>query len=160
MYGTPIGGYFKDRGDEALQSNREIQEYLNRSLSLRNMSVKNDAKDDDADTFSVSGIAKREALNDKIQEMLDKGESLKSVSFDDFQKFCYDRYNMPISKEIYNDLYKASSSREDFDGLLRELLEKWKDSGNGNLIKNWANDTANDTLSYATYARNARVTLR
>jgi hypothetical protein len=160
LYGTPIGSYFKDRGDEALQSNREIQEYLNRSPSLRNMSVKNDAKDDDADSLFVSGTAKREALNDKIQEMLDKGESLKSISFDDFQRFCYDRYNMPITKQIYNELYSASKSREDFDGLLRELIDKWESSGNGYLVQNWANDTANDSLSYATYARNARVTLR
>ena len=92
--------------------------------------------------------------------MLDKGESLKSISFDDFQIFCYDRYNMPISKEIYNDLYKASKSREHFDGLLRELIEKWESSGNGNLMQNWTSDFGNDTVSYSTYARSGGVTLR
>ena len=157
--GSAIAGYFRDRGNEALESNRQIQEMLNQSLALRNLKLNENANNGNSDTLSVSQIAKREAYYDKIQEMIDKGESLKSISFEDFQIFCRDRYNMPIEKQNYDALQNASNSREEFDILLRELLARWKNSGY--MAINWTqNDAGNEPVSYATYANNAKLILR
>jgi hypothetical protein len=156
--GSAIAGYFRDRGNEALESNRQIQEMLNQSLALRNLKL-NENANNGKDTLSVSQMAKREAYHDKIQEMIDKGESLKSISFEDFQIFCRDRYNMPIDKQIYDTLQNASNTREEFDILLRELLVRWKNSGY--MTTNWTqNDTDNTPVSYATYAKNASLLFR
>ena len=157
--GSAIAGYFRDRGNEALESNRQIQEVLNQNLALRNLKINDNANNGNSDTLSVSQIAKREAYYEKIQEMIDKGESLKSISFEDFQMFCRDRYNMPIEKQNYDYLQNASKSREEFDILLRELLVRWEKSGY--MTTNWTqNDTGNTPVSYASYSNNTRLILR
>ena len=159
MFGSSIAGYFHDRGNEALESNRQLQALLNQNLALRNIKVEEGDKKDDKDGLTVSQFATREAYYDKIQEMIDKRESLKSVSFEDFQIFARDRYNMPMTKEVYNLIEKSSNSREHFDSLLRDVLEKWKSSGN--MSKNWTHNAGgNEPVSYATYASNARLVIR
>jgi hypothetical protein len=147
-----IGGYFTDRANEVYEAIRALQEQL-----YRNQNNSEDDKKTDTDTLAISKPAEREALYDKIQGMIDKGESLKSVSFEVFQRFSQDRYNMPITKNIYDVLYNASKTREDFDQNLRDVLDKWEKSGAGKWVNNIGK--MND-VSYGTYGRNARVTFR
>ena len=144
-FGSAVGGYFRDRAEESLESNRLLQEQINRNLGRSNSGG--------GDSLSVSKAAEREALFDKIQGMIDRGESLRDISFEDFQGFCYDRYGMPISKNQYDLLFKASGSREHFDKLLREMLGNWENGKNiTDQQKDFIHRYAGDT-SYSTYAR-------
>ena len=100
------------------------------------------------------GIAGREALYDSIQEMIDRGESLKSISFEQFQNFAIDRHNMPMTKQIYDTLERSSKSREHFDQLLRDVVNQWRNTSAGKFAQSSGN------VSFATYGRDAGLHFR
>jgi hypothetical protein len=146
---------FRDRTEEALAAIRKAAE--ERYYQHKTQVNGKEEKKPDTDTLSISKPAELEAAYDKIQGMIDKGETLKSVPFELFQKFSQDRYNMPITKSIYNALESGSKTREKFDQNLRDVLAKWEKSGAGK----WANNVGKlNDVSYATYGRNARVAFR
>lgn len=102
-----------------------------------------------------AGNAGREALYDSIQEMIDRGESLQSISFEQFQSFAIDRHNMPMTKQIYTSLNKASKSREHFDQLLRDVVQNWSKSGAASKLPQ-----SGGNMTYGTYGRDAKVNFR
>jgi hypothetical protein len=124
-----IANFFTDRANAAVQNLRIAQEHL-RQIHSRNVNA-------DlykmylpmrTDTIVVSEAALREAMYDKIQGMIDRGESLKSIPYAVFEQFMGDRFYLgwETMKREYKDWdVKFEYERLSFDGKSKQEMEKF-----------------------------------
>ena len=122
-----IAGYFANRARQEAANLKAAQESIHKSHS-RYADVnlyKNYLPT--SDTFIISEDAVREALYYKIQDMIDRGESLKSIPYDVFEQFIGDRFYGGWQTAKHMEDWNAKFQYEllCYDGKSRQEMEKF-----------------------------------